>query len=188
MMNDKDKYSAHLEYLKVAITISTALLAVAAAIFSDSSKMPVDASRYALLTSAGFVFVTLVSSIFAIVYLCNFLVRSDEQDTTGANKITRASGVSFFSIVLAGAFVLVFFFARTLGGATAAVPASQAVDTVSNVLKTQMSNQQESLILTELRRESGSYILSYSIVPGSTKIQASVSASSGQVEWIKRQP
>jgi hypothetical protein len=63
MMNDKDKYSAHLEYLKVAITISTALLAVAAAIFSDSSKMPVDASRYALLTSAGFVFVTLVDRI-----------------------------------------------------------------------------------------------------------------------------
>jgi hypothetical protein len=116
MMNDKDKYSAHLEYLKVAITISTALLAVAAAIFSDSSKMPVDASRYALLTSAGFVFVTLVSSIFAIVYLCNFLVRSDEQDTTGANKITRASGVSFFSIVLAGAVCSLFSLPEHLEG------------------------------------------------------------------------
>src|SRR5258708_35615595 len=111
--------------------------------------MPVDASRYALLTSAGFVFITLVSSIFAIVYLCNFLARSDEQDTTGANKITIASGVSFFSIVLAGGFVLVFFFARALGGARPAVPASQAVDTVSNVFETQVSNPQQALILTD---------------------------------------
>ena len=34
-MNDKDKWSAHLEYLKVAITLATAMLTVAAAIYSD---------------------------------------------------------------------------------------------------------------------------------------------------------
>jgi hypothetical protein len=173
--------------LKVAITLSTALLAVAAAIYSDPSKIPVGAAKYPLLISAVFVFITLVSSIIAIIYLCNFLIRSDLADTAGATKITRAAGASFFSILLAGLFVLIFFFIRTFGS-TPIIPASQAVDAISTVLKSQINNQQQSLVLTELKEEAGSYTLSYSISPGPDKFQASVSTSTGQVEWIKRQP
>ncbi len=74
-MSDQEKWSAHLEYLKVAITLSTAILAVSAGVFADSSKIPVDSSRIALLISALFVFLTLVFSIIGVIRLSNFYIR-----------------------------------------------------------------------------------------------------------------
>ena len=183
-MNDKDKWSAHLEYLKVAITLSTAILAVAAAIYSDPTKIPAGTASYMLLLAAIFVFLTLVASILAIIFLCNYLIRA-----TGAGRparITAASGISFFGLVAAGFFILLFFFVRTFTGGPM-ISALQATETVSSVLKGRVTPN-ESVVLDSIKHDGNEYVLDYSVMPSNAKYQASVSATDGHVEWIKRQP
>lgn len=192
-MNDKDKWSAHLEYLKVAITLSTAILAVAAAIYSDPSKIPQDISKYMLLLSAICVFTTLVSSITAIIYLCNYLIRPNPDPANPANtdeararKITKSAGVSFYSLIVAGFFILLFFAVRTFY-TEATIPAFQAIETVSSILKGQINSQTESLILNSSELKGNDYILNYTVTPNNIKFQALVNVANGQIEWLKRQ-
>jgi hypothetical protein len=68
---ENERWSAHLEYLKVAVALSTATLAAAAAVYSDPSKIPTDGSKYVLFACAAAVLATLVMSVFAIVAVAN---------------------------------------------------------------------------------------------------------------------
>jgi hypothetical protein len=189
-MNDKDKWSAHLEYLKVAITLSTAILAVAAAIYSDSAKIPGDASKYALLASAIFVFLTLVTSIMGVIYLSNYLIRAttDTADAQGkkARKITYAAGASFFSFLATGACILAFFLMRTFSSAV--VPPARALENVATILKGQFSATGERLVFQRFEVKGSKYLVEYLVGQGPRTFRATLDANTGQVESIEGQP
>lgn len=188
-MNDKDKWSAHLEYLKVAITLSTAILTVAAAIYSDATKIPSDASKYILLTSAIFVFLTLVTSITGVIHLSNFLIRPTDDkalDTSRANRITRAAGASFFSFLATGVCIITFFLMRTISSGVT-LPAS-AIDSVSSILKKQITDPAERLVFERFEVKGAKYVIDYTIAPGSTIVRASVDTGTGLIETIERRP
>ncbi|NPV19946.1 hypothetical protein [Bradyrhizobium aeschynomenes] len=187
-MNDKDKWSAHLEYLKVAITLSTAILAVAAAIYSDATKIPNDASKWALLASVIFVLLTLVTSISGVIYLSNFLIRTVDAtlDTGRARKITKSAGASFFCFLATGFCILLFFLMRSFGGGVS-LPAS-AVDSVSALLRKQISDPADRLNFVRFEMKGSKYIVDYMINQGPTSFRASVDVTTGQVELIERKP
>ena len=182
IMNDKDRWSAHLEYLKVAITLATAILVAAAAIYSDSSKVPTDNSKYVLLISAIFVFATLVSSILAVIKLSNYLIRPDLNivDRQQAAQITRRAGVSFFCLTATGFFILIFFAMRTFGGAS--IPPANAISEVTRTLSQQIDTQKESLRFNSFEAKGGKYLISYDVPQTATKFQATVDIYTGKIE------
>jgi hypothetical protein len=192
-MNDKDKWSAHLEYLKVAITLATAMLTVAAAIYSDPSKIPTDNSKFALLVCAIFVFLTLVSSVTAVIHLSNYLIRPVDpaapdvaDDRRRGSKITVAAGASFFCLVATGLCILVFFSWRTFSHEP--TPPLVAIEAVTEILKGQIDSRTESLSLDSFEARGNEYLLDYTIVPGGNKFHSSFDPKAGRVESIKRQP
>jgi hypothetical protein len=187
-MNDKDKWSGHLEYLKAAITLATAILAVSAAVYSDATKIPTDYSKYFLLTAATFVFVTLVSSIIAVIHLCNFLIRPDDTqpDLERAAKITWYAGGSFFGLLLAGFFITLFFALRTFyGGVT---PPPGAIEASTDVLQKQIDLQTEKLVLDEFMIKGTDYLIDYIVIPGNRKFHVVFDPTKGRIESIKRLP
>jgi hypothetical protein len=191
-MNDQDKWSAHLEYLKVAITLSTAILVVAAAIYSDTSKIPTDASKYALLASAVFVFFTLVASIFGVIYLSNYLIRDPAAaQPHGGSRITIAAGLSFFSFLATGVCLLVFFLMRTFGGGPT-LPAkmieNKVIENVADMLKGQVSDPADRLNFQRFEVKGNRYEIDYVIGQGPGTFHAEVDAATGQVESIQRRP
>lgn len=121
-LKPNERWSVHLEYLKVAIGLATATLAVAAAVYSDPTKMPNDNSRWALLACVFGVFVTLISSVLAVIYLANHVRAGKGQE----NKITWWAGASFFALMFSGLLLLVFFGWRTVIGGVASP--QQAMD------------------------------------------------------------
>ena len=194
-MNDKDKWSGHLEYLKVAITLSSAILAVAATIYSDPQKIPPDVSKFFLLLSVIGVFATLVASIVSIIFLCNYLIRSVPADADQAaqeaqqrgRKITIAAGASFYLFIASGFFLLAFFALRSFSGGGITSPI-QATETVSNILKGQISRPNANLVFDGLQLKNGHYQIDYTVMPDAVRFQAYASAATGQIEWIRRQP
>lgn len=192
-MNDKDRWSAHLEYIKVAIALATAILAASAAIYSDTSKIPHDDSKYILLVCALFVFFTLVTSIVAVIYLCNYLIRPtdpNKPDPAGDRqrgiKITQASGASFFCLVATGFCVIVFFVWRTFSNEPALPPT--AIESVAEILKGQINSSAERLSLDSFETKGNRYLLDYTVVPGGKKFHVSFDPTTGLVESIKSQP
>lgn len=115
-MNDKDKWSAHLEFCKLVITLSTALLTATAIIYADNSRMPRGASRYILFICDLSLLATLGCSIMASIYLSNLLVHTDDTDAAmrshRANRVTIWAGSSFGFLMLSGVFLLSFFFCK----------------------------------------------------------------------------
>ena len=122
-------WNAHLEYLKVAISLASATLAVAAAVYSDASKVPSDGSKWMLLICAAFVLLTLVSSILAMARLAN-RVRLGKASKSAPGTVAFWASASFFMLVLSGVTLFAFFAWRTaIGGMDAqhAIEATQAV-------------------------------------------------------------
>jgi hypothetical protein len=112
-MNDKDKWSAHLEFCKLVITLATALLTATAIIYADSSKLPRGASRYILLFCDLSLLSTLVCSVMASIALSNLLVNSDDtyalRRKKRATRVTVFSTLAFYSLVLSGLLLFIFF-------------------------------------------------------------------------------
>src|SRR5207253_2777673 len=94
-MEEKDRWSIHIEYLKVAIALATALIAAGAAIYIDVSKIPTDYSRYILLAGVGVFFIMLASSVWAVASLANHFLHEPRAGTappaTGTPEATARS-------------------------------------------------------------------------------------------------
>jgi hypothetical protein len=82
-MEEKDRWSVIIEYLKLEIALSTAVIAAAATIYGDSSKIPggsanfwlFDVSnRYLLFTAVIGFFLTLLASVSALICFSNHFV------------------------------------------------------------------------------------------------------------------
>src|SRR5438270_6519402 len=138
MMEENERWSIHLEYLKVAIALSTALLAAAAAIFVDSSKIPTDDSRYLLLLGAAGFFLVLIAAVVGMGFLGNHLVTFGTAKAAAAPKrrstiAVVAMNISFGCLVGAALLLGLFFGLRTLhpGGSSF----DQAIATGTNALQ-----------------------------------------------------
>ena len=136
-MDEKDRWSIHVEYLKTAIALATALIAAGAAIYVDASKIPVDSSRYFLLAAVGVFFSTLTFSAWSMGLLGTHLAGSRNDtaqpaavpaiDTSSMPSTTPISttapvtpaakcraainlaNASFFSLIIGAALLGVFF-------------------------------------------------------------------------------
>jgi hypothetical protein len=73
-MDTHDRWGAHLEYFKLSIALTTALIAAAAAIYVDASKIPTDYSRYVLLGGVGMFALTFICSVWGVAILASYLV------------------------------------------------------------------------------------------------------------------
>lgn len=116
-LNDKDKWSGHLEFCKLTTTLATALLTATVVIYSDETKIPSGVSLLIVILCDVALFMTLLFSVSASAYLSNLLVnQSTDQDCfrrkKRANMVTILSGLAFSSLVLSGLFMLIFFLSR----------------------------------------------------------------------------
>lgn len=142
-MEEKDRWSIHVEYLKMAIALATALIAAGAAIYVDASKIPPDGSRYLLLAAVGIFFITLFCSVYSIASLANHFLHLPQagvaesaaqaqalapQRTARANRVTRWASASFIFLGLGAAVLGAFFGVRTFAAGT---PLEQAVATAN---------------------------------------------------------
>jgi hypothetical protein len=91
-MEEKDRWSVHVEYLKIAIALATALIAAAAAIYVDVSKIPVDQSRYFLLAGVAVFFVTLISSVWSIASLSNHFIHAAREGPAVLSPTSAVDG------------------------------------------------------------------------------------------------
>lgn len=82
-MEEKDAWSVHVEYLKLAIALSTAVIAATVAIYVDNSKIPtgqiefcgfVLTARFLLLLGVASFLGVLVTSLLTVMFLANHFV------------------------------------------------------------------------------------------------------------------
>jgi hypothetical protein len=157
---ENNRWSAHLEYLKVAIALSTATLAVAAAVYSDPAKVPLDSSKNVLFACAAAVLVTLVMSVFAIIAVANRVAATTPGPSTFG--ITFWSGLSFFALIASGVLLLVFFGMRTLSVASGP---QQAIEASQAFVEKQAAKANETVALSSLEARADKYYLTFKVEP-----------------------
>ena len=145
-----------------------------------------------LLVCAIFVFLTLVTSIIAVIRLSNFLIRPMACGTEGKDdgrrgaQITRWAGASFFSLVATGFCILLFFAWRTFSAAPKS--AQTAIETVRDVIAKSIDSRSEGGRLESFEISNEQYIIRYSTTPGGVTYSAVYDPHEGAVQSIKRQP
>ena len=174
-MNEKDKWSVHVEYLKLAIALSTALIAAGAAIYTDAAKVPTDWSRFVFLAAAVTVFLTLLCSLLSTAALSNHMIHTAGSPPTPgsataaqanlrARRVIVYANLSFLSLALSVAFLGGFFaiktfepdgtlFDRALSAAMAA--GSRHINLTAG----------ETLALGSFGRQGSDYIIAFKIIP-----------------------
>jgi hypothetical protein len=184
-MDEKDRWSIHLEYLKMAIALATALIAAGAAIYVDASKIPTDSSRYVLLSGIGTFFVALLCSVYSIARLANHFLHLPQANvpdptvdkeleelkkarTARANSVTRWANASFVCLGLGAALLGAFFGIRTF---TAGTPFEQAIAT-ANASSTKLVNTSkgESARLKSVEVQTDTFRVTYEVAPGGASI------------------
>jgi lysylphosphatidylglycerol synthetase-like protein (DUF2156 family) len=167
-MNESERWSIHLEYLKVAIALATGILTAAAAVYWDAAKVPGDASRWVLLASAFAVLVTLVYSVLALIALANRVALSGVTGATPppTEPITRRSGVSFFALIATGLFLFVFFAWRTILGGTPGP--QQAIEATQPIVERQYSKAGGPVTLASLETKGDRIHLVFKVGPAGT--------------------
>jgi 4-amino-4-deoxy-L-arabinose transferase-like glycosyltransferase len=90
-MTENDRWGAHLEYFKLSIALTTALIAAAAAIYFDFAKIPTDYSRYILLVGVVLFSITLGFSVLGVAKLGNYLLYVPRDTTTPAAAQTATA-------------------------------------------------------------------------------------------------
>ena len=184
-MEEKDRWSIHLEYLKMAIALATALIAAGAAIYVDASKIPTDNSRYLLLAGIGIFFVTLFCSVYSIAGLANHflhlpkanvpdptdaaqLAKLKQERTNRAERVTGWASASFVFLGLGAAALAGFFGIRTF---TAGTPFEEAIATAKTAsVKLIDPKKGESEKLKSVEVQPDSYRLVYEVNPGGENI------------------
>ena len=198
-MEEKDRWSVHLEYLKMAIALSTALIAAGAAIYVDTSKIPTDNSRYLLLAGIGIFFVTLFCSVYSIASLANHFLhlprsgvadpaadqaRLNVERTKRANSVIWWASASFIFLGLGTAVLGGFFGVRTF---TAGTPFEQAIVT-ANAASSKLidPNKGESEKLKSVEVQIDTYVVTYEVTPGGSSIVVVTDSLGTNLKSVKR--
>jgi hypothetical protein len=206
-VNEKDRWSVHLEYLKIAIALATALIGAGAAIYVDASKIPIDNSRYVLLAGVGVFFVTLIGSVLSIAYLGNHLIyapRTPAATPTGApgsapaTTPTGAPGstyarhavwfanFSFYSLIAGAGLLGCFFAIRTFAGGGTSFERAIATGNVANRSIVD-ATKGESATLKSVEVQGDSYRLVFQISPGGGSITILTDSLGANVKSATRQ-
>lgn len=110
--SEKDRWSVLLEFLKVAIAISSAIIGASVVIYIDPNRRPVGVSKYVLIIELLLVLMTLIFSIRAIVLMSNIVLNADHLPTAEKEKIggkvKRAATTSYVGILFFAMVLLVF--------------------------------------------------------------------------------
>jgi Putative peptidoglycan binding domain len=181
-MQEHERWSVHLEYLKLAIALSTALLAAAAAIYVDSSKIPVDDSRYLLLLGVAGFFLVLIFSVVSMGYLGNHLIYfgTPAAVTVPPNRRSRraviAMNVSFVCLLAAALLLGLFFGLRTLHPGPS--PFAQAISSGASALDPFLDEGgHEKAVLRSIERQGDGYRLVFAVVPGRASMVVTTDAA-----------
>lgn len=204
-MNEKDKWSVHVEYLKLAIALSTALIAAGAAIYVDSTKIPTDWSRYVFLAAAGAIFMTLLFSLLSIAEISNHLIYSPvaqpaaapapatpvaaNPTATPTNTRTRRAvtyaNLSFLSLAVSVACLAIFFGARTLvhGGPSFERALSSATSASVKLLN---GAKGESAAWKSVELGADGYVIVFQVAPTSEQITVQTDVQGGTIKSARR--
>jgi hypothetical protein len=181
-MEENERWSIHLESLKLAIGLSTALLAAAAAIFVDNSKIPADDSRYLLLFGVAAFVPALIFSLVSLAYLGNHMVYfgTPAAVTVPPNRRVRTAVIALnisFCFLLGAALLLgAFFGVRTVHPGDS--PIAQAVATGRNALQPFLDRaRDETGALTSFERRGDQYRLVFAVSPGPGNIIVTTDAA-----------
>ncbi len=206
-MNEKDRWSVHVEYLKLAIALSTALIAAGAAIYVDPMKIPPDWSRYIFLAAAGAIFLTLIFSLLSTAALSNHFIHSPiappaTATTAGAaapaiatppatptsaraKRAVKYANWSFFALAASVACLAGFFATRTLLlGGPSFERAVNSGATASAKLVNSAKGESTSLTSVELRGDS--YVLVFRVIPTSETITVHMDVQGGIIKSAQR--
>lgn len=186
-MKENERWSIHLEYLKLAIALATGILTAAAAVYWDASKVPGDGSRWVLLASALAVVVTLVYSVLAVIALANRVALSGLSGVTApaTEPITRRAGVSFFALIATGILLFAFFAWRTVLGGTPGP--LQAIGATQPMVERQFAKASEPVVLASLETKSDGIHLVFKV--GTTRTATAVyDPKTGSVVSLAAQP
>lgn len=175
-MEVHDRWGAHLEYFKLSIALTTALIAAAAAIYVDDSKIPTDDSRFLLLSGVGLFVVTLICSIIGVARLGNHLINfpadlatasQTERDnaTTRSRKVTWWANKSFFFLLASAVVLGAFFGFRTFQIGKASYERAIAIATSVNGALLDASKN-ETAHLKSLDLQADNYQMTFQINPG----------------------
>lgn len=179
-MLENDRWSVHLEYLKLTVTLATGILALAVAVYSDGAKIPADGSRYVLLGCAGAVLLTLVLATLGITALGNHLLHWEDpgsgptinqaiadRNKVRANKVLWRSGGAFFLLVFSGALLAVFFGFRTLSSTPITV--DKITQAATAFVATQVTPN-ETATLRTIDVKGDDYQIVFSVSPGTKSL------------------
>jgi hypothetical protein len=185
-MEEKDRWAIHVEYLKVAIALATALIAAAAAIYVDASKIPTDCSRYFLLAGVGAFVLTLFCSVYSVATLASHFINLPragvvepaadaaegialrEARTRRANRVVGWASGSFVFLFLGAALLAVFFGIRTFDAGSTFDRAIATANAASAKLID--PNKGESEKLKSVEAQTDTYRLTYEVSPGGANI------------------
>jgi hypothetical protein len=185
-MEEKDRWSAHVEYLKLAIALATALVAAAAAIYVDASKIPTDNSRYLLLIGVSLFFLTLITSLWSLARLGSHLLHYTDITASRSGKAaTTLVNFAFILLALGASLLGTFFGFRTVAGgggferaiATSAIANKALIDPTRG----------ETTSLKSLEMQGQTYQLAFQVNPGSSIITVVTDAAGTTLQSIKRQ-
>lgn len=189
-MDEHERWSFHLEYLKVAITISTAVLAAAAAIFVDASKIPGGgAGRLLFLAVAGFA-AMLLASAASLGLLASHLVKFQPPAAGATPPVSRdarvalhCANLSFVALMAGGVCLASFFGLRTIEAdgdgfsrALALARASLPLDAAKN----------ETAALKSAALVGDAYEFAFSLSPGGGAANVTTDAAGRQLRLVKR--
>jgi hypothetical protein len=116
-MPEKDRYGTLIDFLKILISLSSAILVVAAGLYADQSKIPLGWPKYVLLAAAASVLSNLILSLLAMGTINNLIMNDawlrQTEKTSLYIRIHRYSNWAYRSFGLFAIFVFGFFLLRT---------------------------------------------------------------------------
>lgn len=183
-MNENDRWGAHLEYFKLTIALATALIAGAAAIYVDTSKIPLDNSQFVLLAGVAVFLVTLISSVLGVAFLGNHLLHFVSSPATGtvpqdqrdamdrrSRRVVRSANWSFGSLLVASAALGVFFGFRTVQATWTSFERAIATARIANQsLVNPVKGETADLKTIDLQGDKYQLVFQISPGPGTTTI------------------
>ncbi|WP_374306827.1 hypothetical protein [Methylocella sp.] len=189
-MDEHERWSFHLEYLKVALTLATAVIAAAAAIYVDDAKIPGGPARYWLAAGVASFVLMLVASAASLGLLSSHVALYQPPPAGAPPPASRlvwwtitCANASFVFLVL-GALGLAWFFAqRTLEANGDGF--ERAVTLARRALPLDASKN-ETAALKSVALVGDAYELSFSIAPGGGAATVITDAAGRQVRLAKR--
>jgi hypothetical protein len=202
-MEEKDRWGAQVEYLKLAIALSTTLIAAAAVIYVDEAKIPTDSlSRAALLLGVGCFLCLLVASAASLGLLSNHLVyfQAPAQNLATAaapgatstnplplNKYVRWSlhlaNASFSFLCLAAIIFAGFFGVRSFASRPPAFERAIALGKSGLVLD---PSKNETATLKSVDLQGDAYSMTFVLSPGGGIATAVVDNNGDRLKSVKK--